>query len=62
MTSVDLFLCAILVAFAASYLGWRLFRRDKTPACHPVEDSVPNVVVKGALARGLKRAQTQRPH
>lgn len=63
MSGVDVFLCAVLVAFAASYIAWRLLRKDRSPACHPPAQPGNDIVIKGALARGLSKAQRKsKPH
>jgi len=59
--TLDLLLVVVAVVGAAGYLVWSLGLRSKKPACHPVIDEGPsaNVVVGGALQKGLDRARTR---
>jgi len=61
MMALDVTLSLGAVFVATGFVGWRLLGRKATPACHPPpSDAVAPVVVKGALARGLSRAQQKR--
>jgi hypothetical protein len=65
MNALDLSLVLVAVAGAASFLVWQVgLRRSKPPACHPGKPAKTtpgtDVVLGGALARGLDAARKRR--
>ena len=59
--TLDLVLVLIAIAGAASALVWTVAFRKKQPACHPsTQPEGGDVVIGGALARGVERAKQRR--
>lgn len=59
--ALDLVLVLCAVFGAAAYLTWAIGFRNKKPSCHPAQDDdeSSNVVVGGALQKGLDRAKAR---
>ena len=67
MSILDVILSVCIVASAVAFLAWQLLRGRRTPACHTIAGPVSSVkgpdvdvIVGGALARGLSAARARR--
>ena len=62
LSVLDLVLVFAVVLGAGGFLIWRLAFSGRKPACHPGKNAPPEgeVVVGGALARGVEKARREK--